>query len=70
MILGTITNIVLNYVWIPQYGAKGAIIATICSFFVTTFAVDIFYYKTRENVICQLKSIFTFYKFNLLREIV
>ena len=62
MILGTITNIALNYLWIPWYGSMGAIIATIISFFVTIFLVDIFYSKTRNNVILQFNGIFTFYK--------
>ena len=62
MILGTITNIALNYLWIPWYGSKGAIIATIISFFVTIFLLDIFYSKTRNNVILQFNGIFTFYK--------
>jgi len=65
MIVGTIVNIVLNYLWIPEYGAKGAIIASIVSFIVTIFAIDVVYLKTRENVFLQLKSIFTFYKINL-----
>ena len=62
MTLGTITNIVLNYYWIPLYASKGAIIATIISFFVSIFVVDIFYSKTRNNLILQFKGIFTFYK--------
>ena len=62
MTLGTITNIALNYLWIPWYGSKGAIIATIISFFVTIYLLDIFYLKTRNNVILQFNGIFTFYK--------
>jgi len=65
MTLGTITNITLNYLWIPEYGSKGAIIATIISFFVTTFLVDIFYSKTRKNVFLQFRAIITFYKLNI-----
>lgn len=65
MILGTITNVLLNYLWIPDYGAKGAIIASIISFFVTVFLIDVFYTKTRKNVFLQIKSMFTFYKINL-----
>ena len=65
MMLGTLVNIVLNYLWIPEHGAKGAIVASIISFFVTIFVIDIVYLKTRENVFLQLKSIFTFYKVNL-----
>jgi len=65
MILGTITNVLLNYYWIPIYGAKGAIVATIVSFLITVFMVDMFYIKTRQNVLLQVKSIFTFYRLNL-----
>ena len=62
MTLGTITNIVLNYYWIPLYASKGAIIATIISFLVSIFVVDLFYSKTRNNLILQFKGIFSFYK--------
>ena len=65
MTLGTITNIMLNYLWIPEYGSKGAIIATIISFFVTIFLVDIFYSKTRKNVFLQFRAIITFYKLKI-----
>lgn len=65
MVIGTIVNVILNYMWIPQHGAIGAILATIVSFTVTIFAVDIIYSKTRNNVILQMKSIVTFYKINL-----
>jgi len=65
MICGTVVNILLNYLWILDYGAKGAIVASIVSFFVTIFLIDIFYTKTRNNVILQFKSMFTFYKLNL-----
>ena len=65
MTLGTIVNIYLNYVLIPNYGARGAIVATIVSFFTTIYLVDIFYSKTRHNVILQVKSIITFYKLNI-----
>ena len=69
MILGTIVNIYLNYVMIPYYGARGAIGATIVSFFTTIYLVDIFYSKTRHNVILQVKSIFTFYKLNFSKKV-
>lgn len=65
MVLGTITNVLLNYLWIEEYGGKGAVVATIFSFFVTVFLIDVFYLKTRENVFLQIRSIFTFYKINL-----
>ncbi len=65
MTLGTITNIVLNYYWIPLYASKGAILATIISFLVSIFVVDLFYSKTRMNLILQFKGIFSFYKLKI-----
>jgi O-antigen/teichoic acid export membrane protein len=65
MILGTATNIILNYLWIPEYGGKGAVVATIFSFTVTIFLIDILYSKTRNNALLKIKSIFTFYKINI-----
>ncbi len=70
MIIGTIINIVLNYYWIPEYFAKGAVLSTIISFTVTTFVVDFFYSKTRPNAWLLVKSMFTFYalKVDFLKE--
>lgn len=65
MILGTIVNIVLNYFLIPQYFSMGAVFSTIISFSVTLFVVDLFYSKTRGNVILQIKSMLTFYKLRI-----
>lgn len=62
MILGTLTNIILNYMWIGKYGALGAVYATICSFFVTIFLIDIFYSGTKKNTYDMIKGIITFYK--------
>lgn len=64
MLLGTVVNIGLNYLWIPEYGSKGAVLATITSFIVTIYIVDVCYSKTRQNVFLQIKSMFTFYKLN------
>jgi len=65
MILGTIVNIILNYYWIAEYGTKGAVYASIISFFVTIFVVDLFYTKTRRNLWLMIKSTFTFYRLNV-----
>lgn len=62
MILGTIVNVSLNYILIPKYKSIGAIIATIASFSVTIFLVDIFYAKTRNNTLTMFKGMLTFYK--------
>jgi O-antigen/teichoic acid export membrane protein len=60
MVIGAIINIILNYLWIPDYHSTGAIWAAIASFFMTTFLIDIFYHKTKENVQLQIKSILLF----------
>jgi len=64
MIIGTFFNVLLNYLLIPIYGAKGAIITSMISLFISTFAVDLFYSKTRNNVFLQFRSMLTFYKLN------
>lgn len=65
MVMGTIVNILANLILIPEYAAVGAVIATIISFFFTTFVFDIIYTKTRGNVLLQFQGILTFYKLNL-----
>ncbi len=67
MTLGTVVNITLNYILIPDYQSVGAIIATMASFFITIFLADFFYIKTHNNVLLVVKSIFTPYNlsFNL-----
>ena len=57
--IGCMINIFLNYVLIPKYASAGSIIATIISFLVTTFIVDLFFKRTRENVKLMVKAIFT-----------
>ena len=59
MVIGTIVNIFLNYFLIPEYGAVGATIASLVSFFITIYCVDLMYYKTRLNSILMLKSVFS-----------
>lgn len=67
MTVGAIVNILLNFIWIKEYGAQGAIYSSIVSFSFTLFIVDYFYEKTRENVKLQLYSIITFYKIKITR---
>lgn len=65
MLVGTGTNVFLNYILIPVYYSKGAVAATIISFAVTLFALDSVYSKTRGNVLLQIKGILTFYKLSI-----
>ncbi len=49
-VIGSLINIGLNYLLIPSYRSEGALIATIASFAVTIFLIDIFFQKTRVNL--------------------
>ena len=59
MVVGTVINITLNYFMIPIYSGIGATIASLISFFVTIFLIDLFYSKTRSNAVLMMRSIFT-----------
>ncbi|KXJ61152.1 MAG: hypothetical protein AXW14_10065 [Alteromonas sp. Nap_26] len=60
---GAVTNISLNLFLIPQFGGKGAAIATLIAYFVTSILVVYAFSKTREfwNItVCATKAICTF----------
>lgn len=61
-VIGAISNITLNYLFIPSYGASGAIIATIISFTLTIFLLDAFYSETKENFIAMINGIWSFWR--------
>lgn len=62
VVIGAITNITLNYLWIPDYASVGSIMASIVSFSVSIFLVDLFFKKTRENQRLMFRGIFTFWR--------
>lgn len=59
MFIGTVSNILLNLVLIPFYQGEGAVLATLVSFFITTFALDLIYLKTRGNSLLMLQAMVT-----------
>jgi O-antigen/teichoic acid export membrane protein len=61
-VVGATVNISINYLLIPKMASVGAIIATIISFSVSIFFVDLFYSKTRHNQKLMFKAIFSFWK--------
>ncbi|MFO7256777.1 MAG: flippase [Bacteroidota bacterium] len=61
-IVGAITNITVNFFLIPIYGSIGALIATVVSFTISTFGVDLFFPKTRLNTKLIFKGVTTFWK--------
>ena len=63
-IVGAGLNIAINYVLIPQYRSIGAIWATIISFGVSIFVLDLFFKRTRVNLGWMLKGIGTFWRFH------
>lgn len=62
VVIGAMTNITLNYFLIPLYASVGSVIASMVSFTVSIFLVDIFFKKTRENQQLMFKGIFTFWR--------
>jgi len=65
-ITGAIVNITANYLLIPAYGTTGAVIATIVSFSISIFVLDLFFAKTRRNQRLMFKGIFSFWRLNNL----
>ncbi|MEZ8474719.1 polysaccharide biosynthesis C-terminal domain-containing protein [Vibrio cyclitrophicus] len=47
-ILGCIVNLILNYLLIPSYGAKGAAFSSVVSYFIITF---VFYFFADRNIV-------------------
>jgi len=56
-VVGVVLNIALNYLWIPKYGANGAIWASIVSLFLSIILIDGFYEKTRVNFKIMMRSV-------------
>lgn len=62
VIVGAFSNIALNYYLIPGYGTIGAILASMISFTISIFLVDLLFSKTRENQRLMMKAIGSFWK--------
>ena len=63
-VIGATTNITANWLLIPHYAAIGAIIASMISFSVHIFVLDLFVPRMRENLKIMVKGIFTFWRFH------
>jgi len=66
-LVGATVNIALNYALIGSFHAKGAVIATIVSFFVSMFIMDALYRKTRWNLKLMTLAMVTFWKVHQAR---
>jgi O-antigen/teichoic acid export membrane protein len=58
-LVGSITNVGLNYLWIPKYTSVGVIWAMIVSFAISIFVVDLFFARTRNHLMIMIKAIIT-----------
>lgn len=63
-IVGVTLNVGINWMLIPELRSIGAIWATIISFLVSIFLLDIFFKQTRENLGLMVRGIFTFWRFH------
>lgn len=50
-VLGLVSNVVLNVVLIPQFGLKGAAMATLISYFISAYLSNIFFKKLRPLLV-------------------
>jgi len=67
VVIGAASNIGLNFILIPLYGTIGAIIASMISFTISIFIVDLFFKKALKNLKLMIRGILSFWK---LREAV
>ena len=56
--IGAVSNIVLNYYLIPQYGIVGAAMATLISQMVSVLLLTALFKRTRKIFYCQIKALF------------
>jgi len=56
--VGALANVGLNLLVVPIWGARGAIAASLTSFAVTTFALELFEPKCRANLVLIIRAIF------------
>jgi len=61
VVIGALSNITLNYFLIPRFASVGSIMASLISFTISIFLVDLFFKRTRENQRLMFKGIFTFW---------
>jgi polysaccharide transporter, PST family len=60
-LLGAMSNVILNFILIPQYQGVGAAIATVVSYAISGFLSNILDVRTRKIFMLQLKSLIFIY---------
>jgi O-antigen/teichoic acid export membrane protein len=63
-VVGAVTNIAMNYFLIPPFKSVGAIWATIGSFTISIFLLDLLFKETRPNLKWMCKAMVSFWKFH------
>lgn len=63
LIVGAVLNILLNIIFIPLYSLKGAAIATVISYAVSSYFMNLAYKETRTNFFIQSKAILNIFRF-------
>jgi O-antigen/teichoic acid export membrane protein len=63
-VVGAAVNIGMNYLLIPPFKSVGAIWATIGSFTISIFLMDLLFKNTRENLKWMCIGIISFWKFH------
>ncbi len=66
-VVGASVNIAMNYFLIPPFKSSGAIVATIGSFLVSTFVLDLLFKDTRANLGLMCRGIIGFWKIRQAR---
>lgn len=65
-VVGSVTNVALNYALIPGFSSIGAIWAMIISYFVGTFLIDVFFAEVRGNLKLMVRAVLTPWKLKVL----
>lgn len=61
-VVGAVTNIAFNYALIPLLGVRGSLVATILSFTISVFLLDLLFKEVKSNLGWMMKSILTFWR--------
>jgi PST family polysaccharide transporter len=59
-VIGAISNVMLNFIFIPICGSVGASIATVVSYAIIHFLIDIFQRETKILFVMKVRSINVF----------
>jgi O-antigen/teichoic acid export membrane protein len=62
VVIGAASNIGLNFILIPAYGTIGAVVASMVSFTISIFIVDLFFKKAFRNLKLMLRGMLSFWK--------